>query len=347
MGSRSWYPFAEASGKREDLALPMSELTSNRKGQFALPKGEQLIGEAVVNKVIFGDNLPILADMETSSIDLVYVDPPFNTGKRQQRNRIKSVHDSDGGDRTGFGGRRYRTKHVGSSGYDDYFEDYMSFLEPRFQEASRVLKPNGSFFLHIDYREVHYCKVLLDSIFGRESFINEIIWAYDFGGRSKTKWPTKHDNILWYAKDPSNYTFRYDDMERIPYMAPGLVGKAKAARGKTPTDVWWHTIVHTNGEEKTGYATQKPLGVVDRIVSVHSKPSDTLLDFFAGSGTLGEAAARKGRHFILIDNNPEAIRVMAKRLREFQPQFVHCEGLIPDQHSISSSSSEGTARPTP
>lgn len=300
-----------------------------------------------MNKIIFGDNLPLFAQIESSSVDLIYVDPPFNTGKRQQRNRIETVHDPDGGDRTGFGERRYRTKHVGSSGYDDSFDDYLSFLEPRFEEAKRVLKPNGSFFLHIDYREVHYCKVLLDSIYGRKSFINEIIWAYDFGGRSKTKWPTKHDNLLWYAKDPSSYTFRYEDMERIPYMAPGLVGKAKAARGKTPTDVWWHTIVQTNGKEKTGYATQKPLGVVDRIVEIHSNPGDVLLDFFAGSGTLGEAAARKARQFILIDNNPEAIRVMAKRLKEFKPEFVHCEGLLSDRHSDSSAEPSNAVGATP
>ena len=184
-----------------------------------------------------------------------------------------------------------------------------------------MLKPNGSFFLHLDCREVHYCKVLLDGVFGRESFMNEIIWAYDYGARSKTKWPTKHDNILWYAKDPINYTYRYDDIDRIPYLAPGLVTKEKARRGKTPTDTWWHTIVSPTGKEKTGYPTQKPLGIINRIVRVHSNPGDRILDFFAGSGTIGEAAIRSGRSAVLIDSSAEAMRVMAERLAFARPVF--------------------------
>lgn len=281
-----------------------------------------------MRRIIFGDNLPHLESLKSESVDLIYIDPPFNTGKRQERKRLKTVRDEDRGDRTGFQGKRYRTIELSISGYDDDFKDYLGFLEPRLEQAFRILKPTGSLFFHIDYREVHYCKILLDSIFGRDSFINEIIWAYDFGARSKRKWPTKHDNILWYAKSPTNYIFNYDQMDRIPYMAPGLVGKEKAARGKTPTDVWWHTIVHTNSEEKTSYATQKPLGVVERIVQVHSKPKHLLLDFFAGSGTLGEAAARSNRQFILIDNNPQAIGVMAKRLQQYKPEFVNCEEII-------------------
>jgi len=279
-----------------------------------------------MNKVYFGDNLPVLRDMSSESFNLIYIDPPFNTGKRQERRRIEVVKDPENGDRKGFAGNLYRTKQLETSGFDDVFDDYISFLRPRLVEAYRLLKADGSFFLHIDYREVHYCKILLDRIFGRDSFMNEIIWAYDFGGRSKSKWPAKHDNILWYAKDPSSYTFRYDDMDRIPYMAPGLVDNEKAARGKTPTDVWWHTIVHTSGDEKTGYATQKPLGVIERIVKIHSNPGDVLLDFFAGSGTLGEAAALNGRNFVLIDNNEEAIRVMARRLARFGPKFLNSDG---------------------
>ena len=212
-----------------------------------------------------------------------------------------------------------------SGSFQDRFEQFLWYLEPRFIEARRVLKPGGAFFLHIDFREVHYCKVLLDEIFGRESFMNEIIWAYDYGARSKTRWPTKHDNILWYAKDAKSYTFNYDEMDRIPYRAPELVGPEKAARGKTPTDVWWHTIVPTNGREKTGYPTQKPLGVLNRLVKVHTRPGDLVLDFFAGSGTLGEAAARLGREFILVDSNPDPVRIGHRRLpleRLFDPERV-------------------------
>ena len=281
-----------------------------------------------MGKVIFADNLEALASVPDESAALVYIDPPFNTGRTQSRTTISTVRDEVSGDRTGFQGKRYRTIEIGTSGYADAFDDYLGFLEPRLREARRVLKPDGSFFLHVDYREVHYCKVLLDDLFGRASFINEIIWAYDYGARSKSRWPAKHDNILWYAKDPANYTFRYDEIDRIPYLAPGLVGAEKAARGKTPTDVWWHTIVSPNGKEKTGYATQKPLGIIERIVRVHTHPGDLVIDFFAGSGTLGEAAARLGRDFIMIDDNPDAIRVMSKRLAPYGVDFDGCESLV-------------------
>lgn len=270
--------------------------------------------------IFFGDNLPILRDLPDATFDLIYIDPPFNTGKTQARTRMRTVRD-DEGDRTGFQGQRYRTVRLGTVGFADAFDDFLEFLEPRLLEARRLLKPNGSFFLHIDYREAHYCKVLLDHVFGRDSFMNEIIWAYDYGGRSKKKWSAKHDNILWYAADPKHYTFNFDEMDRIPYMAPGLVGKEKAARGKTPTDVWWHTIVPTNGKERTGYPTQKPVGILRRILAVHSNPGDHVLDFFAGSGTTAEAALDLGRSCTVIDVAPEAMEVMAKRLASMEPRF--------------------------
>ena len=263
-------------------------------------------------EIHFGDNLPVLTGLPSNSIDLIYIDPPFNTGKVQRRTQISTVRDANG-DRTGFAGKRYRTIQVGSMAYGDVFDDYLDFLEIRLVEARRVLRPNGSLFFHIDYREVHYCKILLDAVFGRDSFVNEIIWAYDYGARSKTKWPPKHDNILWYAVNPEDYQFHLEECDRIPYMAPGLVGPDKAALGKTPTDTWWHTIVSPNGKEKTGYPTQKPRGILDRIVKVHSRPGNALLDFFAGSGTFGEAAIAHDRDCTLVDNNPEALRVMEQR----------------------------------
>ena len=269
-------------------------------------------------RIVQGDNLAVLRTIAGASIDLIYIDPPFNTGRSRNKVTIRSERDA-AGDRTGFQGRRYRTTALGETGYRDCFDDYLAFLEPRLVEAHRVLAATGSLFFHIDYREAHYCKVLLDGIFGRESFLNEIIWAYDYGGRPKRRWPAKHDTILWYAKDPADYTFDLDAADRIPYMAPALVGAAKAAKGKTPTDVWWHTIVPTSGKEKTGYATQKPLGLLERIVKVHSSPEDTLMDFFAGSGTFGEAAARHGRACLLVDNNPEAVEIMTRRLARFGP----------------------------
>jgi len=269
-----------------------------------------------MNRIIYGDNLEILKTLPKSSVTLIYIDPPFNTGKIQKRKQLKTVRDKNG-DRVGFKGMRYKTYVLGEKGYNDRFDNYLHFLEPRLREAHRILTPNGSLYFHIDYREVHYCKILLDRIFGRESFLNEIIWAYDYGARTTKKWPAKHDNILWYARNPKDYIFNYEVIERIPYMAPGLVGPEKAARGKLPTDTWWHTIVSPNGREKTGYPTQKPLGVIRRIVQASSNPNDTVMDFFAGSGTFGEAALILGRKFLLIDNHLQAIDVMKKRFSKY------------------------------
>jgi site-specific DNA-methyltransferase (adenine-specific) len=268
-----------------------------------------------VNRILHSENLAALRTLPDASVELIYVDPPFNTGTTQKRKRMKTVRD-EAGDRTGFGGHRYRTEAAEcAASYRDAFEDYIGFLRPRLVEARRVLTAAGSMFVHVDPREVHYVKVMLDEVFGRECFQNEIIWAYDYGARAKRRWPAKHDNILWYTKHPSEYTFNLDATDRIPYMAPGLVGAEKAARGKTPTDVWWHTIVSPTGKEKTGYPTQKPLGILERIVRVHSNPGETVLDFFAGSGTTGVAAAKNGRGYVLIDENLSAARLMRERLQ--------------------------------
>jgi len=278
------------------------------------------------NKIYFGDNLSILKSLPTESIDLIYIDPPFNTGKSQSRTQIKTIADDDG-DRVGFQGRSYKTITLGQKAYRDQFDDYLGFLEPRLREAYRLLKPQGSLYFHIDYREVHYCKILLDQIFGRASFLNEIIWAYDYGARTRKKWPPKHDNILLYAKDPEHYTFNVDEIERIPYMAPGLVGKEKAERGKLPTDTWWHTIVPTNGKEKTGYPTQKPLGILRRIIQASSNQGDVVLDFFGGSGTTAAACLEFGRTFILVDNNPQSIQIMQKRFANIEIEWIKCDDI--------------------
>jgi site-specific DNA-methyltransferase (adenine-specific) len=277
-----------------------------------------------MKQIILGDNAEVLPELPESFARLLYIDPPFNTGKVQRRDRMRVTESAGGeGDRGGFGGRRYDVEPVESGAYDDAFEDFEAFLMPRIEQSLRCLTPDASIFVHLDFREVHYIKVALDRLLGRDRFKNEIIWAYDYGGRPKNRWPAKHDTILWYARDPDDYVFNYDEMDRIPYMAPGLVGKEKAERGKTPTDTWWHTIVPTSGHEKTGYPTQKPLGVLSRIVKVHSRPGDVALDFFCGSGTTGEAAARCGRGFVLVDNNPEAVQIAATRLVDFGPE---CQG---------------------
>lgn len=269
--------------------------------------------------MLLGDNLPLLKSMPSESFQLIYIDPPFNTGREQTR-QTRSATPSESG-RVGFQGKRYDQVVEKVLSYDDSFADYWHFLEPRLEEAWRLLKPSGTLYLHLDYRESHYAKVLLDALFGRECFLNEIIWAYDYGARSKSRWPAKHDNILVYVKDPKNYYFDSSAVDREPYMAPGLVTKEKAELGKLPTDVWWHTIVSPTGKEKTGYPTQKPEGILRRVITASSKPGDRVLDFFAGSGTTGAVAAKLGRSFTLIDANPESIATISQRLKAIDVTF--------------------------
>jgi site-specific DNA-methyltransferase (adenine-specific) len=265
------------------------------------------------DRILLGENLELLARLPDEFFQLVYIDPPFNTGREQARRTVSTVRDPQG-ERVGFQGRRYATRVLAESSYRDSFDDYLAFLAPRLEHARRLLRREGTLYFHIDYREAHHCKLLLDEIFGRECFLNEIIWAYDYGGRTRRRWPAKHDTILVYVKDRRDYHFDSEAVDREPYMAPGLVTPEKAARGKLPTDVWWHTIVPTNGSEKTGYPTQKPEGIVRRMLQASTRPGDWCLDFFAGSGTLGAVAAKLDRRYVLIDSNPEAVRVMRKRL---------------------------------
>jgi site-specific DNA-methyltransferase (adenine-specific) len=272
------------------------------------------------NQLFVGDNLAILKALPASSIQLVYIDPPFNTGRIQERTNRSSRQSETG--RLGFQGKKYEQIVQSVLSYDDAFADYWSFLEPRLEEAWRLLNETGTLYLHLDYREVHYAKVLLDALFGRECFLNEIIWAYDYGGKAKSRWPAKHDTILVYVKDPKAYYFNSEEVDREPYMAPGLVTKEKVERGKLPTDVWWHTIVSPTGKEKTGYPTQKPEGVLRRIIQASSKPGDMVLDFFAGSGTTGAVAHKLGRHFTLVDQNPESIEVITKRLDAIEASYL-------------------------
>jgi site-specific DNA-methyltransferase (adenine-specific) len=268
--------------------------------------------------IIAGDNLPVLERLPPAAFDLVYMDPPFNTGRSQARRSVAVTADPQA-QRIGFGGRRYRAELLQRLSYDDRFGDYLSFLEPRLARARELLAPHGTLYFHIDYRESHYCKLLLDEVFGRDAFLNELIWAYDYGAKPRRRWPAKHDTILMYVRTPGAHHFDADAVEREPYMAPGLVGPEKAARGKRPTDVWFHTIVPTNGAEKTGYPTQKPAGVIRRLVAASSRPGGWCLDPFAGSGTLGAVCRELDRRFVLIDSSPTAVEVMRSRLGEAEP----------------------------
>ncbi len=267
----------------------------------------------MLNRVVLGDCLAAVQTLGTATFRMAYLDPPFNTGQRRRLTPLTTTRDEDG-DRTGFGGRRYATVRGAPSGYQDTFDDYLGFLAPRLAEVWRVLDDQGTLYLHLDYREVHHVKVMLDAVVGRRCFLNEIIWAYDYGARARRRWPAKHDNILVYVKDPDRYWFDASAVDREPYMAPGLVTAEKAARGKLPTDVWWHTIVSPTGREKTGYPTQKPEAILRRMILASTRPGDAVLDCFAGSGTTGAVAQALGRSFVLVDDNPEAVTVIRRRL---------------------------------
>jgi site-specific DNA-methyltransferase (adenine-specific) len=295
-----------------------------------------VLGEAT-GRVILADNLDVLRALPDDSLDLIYVDPPFNTGRARELVQLKTPRDADG-DRVGFQGHRYRTIRLGRTRYLDVHDDYLAFVEQRLVEIRRVLRPHGSLYFHIDYREAHYCKIVLDLIFGRDGFLNEIIWAYDYGGRSTRRWPPKHDTILVYVKDPKRYYFDASAVDRIPYLAPGLAGPAKAARGKLPTDTWWHTIVPPGGRERTGYPTQKPLGILRRIVQASCPSGGLVADFFAGSGTTGAACLELGRRFLLVDNNPEALAVMRRR-------FAGAHGVVYDERPATASTLATGPRP--
>ncbi|MFC5929963.1 site-specific DNA-methyltransferase [Cryobacterium melibiosiphilum] len=302
------------------------------------------------SRVIHADNLEILPQLPDSAFTLIYLDPPFNTGRSQKRQSTTSVRSAGGasaaGTITGFKGQRYERIKGDLLGYDDAFEDYWAFLEPRLIEAWRLLAEDGTLYLHLDYREAHYAKVLLDALFGRDCFLNELIWAYDYGAKSKSRWPTKHDTILVYVKNPQAYYFDSTTVDREPYMAPGLVTPEKVAKGKLPTDVWWHTIVSPTGKEKTGYPTQKPVGILRRIIQASSREGDWVLDFFAGSGTTGAVAAALGRRFVLMDQNPEALTVMRARFAllpevEFFPAGLDGPVEAPGGAAASTSESAG------
>lgn len=272
----------------------------------------------MINQIIHGDCLEELGKLPDKFVKMIYIDPPFNTGKTQKRNRIKVTKSSEEkSDRTGFGGTNYTSQLIDSPTYEDSYDDFESFLMERIKASLHTLTEDGSIFIHLDQREVHYVKVAMDKLIGRDKFMGSLVWSYDFGARSKTKWPNKHDDILWYSMNPKNYVFNYDQMLRVPYMAPELVGPEKAAIGKTETDVIWNTIVPTNGKEKTGYPTQKPIALINRFMKIHTNPGDTVMDFFAGSGTLGESAAIHDRKFVLIDESKDAVQIMKDRLKKW------------------------------
>jgi site-specific DNA-methyltransferase (adenine-specific) len=274
---------------------------------------EAVVARASAGAVIEADNLDVLARLPDGSVDLCYADPPFGTGERQRLERIRTGQGE--ATRRGFGGREYRYRVVSDVSYDDglAMDEHLAALRLRVEAIHRLLAPHGSVYLHCDWRTAHHVRLMLDDVFGATRFLNELVWAYDYGGRPRDRWPRKHDTILWYAKGD---TWRYDReaIDRVPYMAPGLVGPEKAARGKLPTDVWWMTIVPPGSAERTGYPTQKPVRLLERIVAASSRAGDLVLDPYAGSGTTGVAAARLGRRWLLVDREPAAVAIARARL---------------------------------
>ncbi len=253
----------------------------------------------MLGTVIHAEALDAMRNMADGSFDMVYSDPPFGTG--QERVML----------------RKREGKVISKISYNDRYEDYLAFLRPHLEEMHRVLKATGTLYLHLDCRWSHYAKVMLDEVFGPECFLNEVIWAYDYGGRGKRCWPQKHDNVLVYVKTPGEHVFEWDAIDRIPYMAPGLQkDPARAASGKVPTDVWWMSIVGTQSKERNGYPTQKPVKLIERAILASCPQGGTVLDPFAGSGTTGQAALNLSRPFTLVDLSPWAIEVMQERFKD-------------------------------
>jgi site-specific DNA-methyltransferase (adenine-specific) len=268
------------------------------------------------NCVHHGQALNFLQSLDDSSIDLIYTDPPFGTGDMQTMSRKKAGTV------------------ISKIEYSDKFSNYMEFLEPHLWEMHRVLKDTGTMYLHLDWRWVHYAKVVCDEIFGYDNFLNEIIWSYNFGGRGKDRFPQKHDTILVYAKELGKHTFNWDDIDRIPYAAPALqyAGRTKEeaekriAEGQVPTDVWSMSIVGTASKERIGYPNQKPLKLIKRIIAASSNPNDIVIDPFVGSGSTAGAAIEMDRRFIVNDASQHAIDTMKKRFANNSVNFVDNTG---------------------
>lgn len=223
-----------------------------------------------------GENLP--------TVDMIYIDPPFYT-QREFKNFSDRWTDLD---------------------------EYLDELLRRVEVGWKLLKPGGNLLVHLDWRVVHHVRIRLDSIPGDAGeFQNEIIWKYNSGGASKARLARKHDTILWYTKSGADYTF---NVVREPYPYE-YSGKGFHPEGKMLSDVWTDIpIISTTGLERVGYATQKPLKLLERIIHIFSNPGDLVLDFYAGSGTTGVAAQGLGRSAILIDKNPEAVAKAEIRL---------------------------------
>lgn len=234
--------------------------------------------------IIEGDSLVKMKSLATGSFDFIYVDPPFVTEK-------------DRGD------------------FDDRWGSVLlwsDWFEPFVKESYRLLSDTGSIVVHLDYRAIHYARVLMDQTFGYDNMLNEIIWCYASGGVSKRWLARKHDNLIWYVKDTKDYTF---NVQREPYATPNVEGrKGFHDEGRMLNDWWRMSFLSTTASERVGYDSQKPEALLERLLTVFTNPGDNVLDFMAGSGTTGAAASSLGRKATLIDKNPNAIKKMKERI---------------------------------
>ena len=302
------------------------------------PMPSKLLTEAIVyphghgypdtqpeNRLILGDNLPLMAALlpeYEDRINLIYADPPFFTNRKYSA-RIGRGEDSRKPDEWQL-----------TEGYRDYWPNldaYLDFLYQRLALMYKLLAPNGTLYLHLDWHADSYARLLLDEFFGAENMLNEIIWAYHGPSPIRRAFNRKHDTILVYAKG-KDYTFNADAV-REPYNpntvktfgASPKAGFGKVPdleRGKVPEDWWYFPVVARLHNERTGYPTQKPQALLERIIKASSNPGDLVADFFCGSGTTPLMAANLGRRFIATDATFRALHTTRSRLTNSQALFT-------------------------
>ena len=316
-------------------SLPAAALEMD---SIVYPQGAGYPGASPENQLILGDNLQVmsalLAEFE-GRINLIYADPPFFSNRRYPM-RIGRGEDS-----------RNPKEWQLAEGYPDHWTDlnaYLDMLYPRLSLMYRLLAPTGTLYLHLDWHASAYARLILDEIFGSDRLLNEIVWIYHGPSPIRSAFNRKHDTILIYTKS-DEYTFNVDEV-RQPYDPTTIktfASSPKAGfgkipdlkRGKVPEDWWYFPVVARLHLERSGYPTQKPEALLERIIRASSNPGDWVADFFCGSGTTAVVTARLGRHYIASDQSFRAIHTSRTRLIQAgSPVFTlqHLKGTKPDKN---------------
>lgn len=301
------------------------------------PKGAGYLHATPENHLVLGDNLAAMSALlmeYEGRIQLIYADPPFFTN-RHYLARVGRGEDS----------RRPQDWKL-AEGYADHWSDidaYLDMLYPRLVLMHRLLSPNGSLYLHLDWHADSYARLLLDEIFGPDRLLNEIVWVYHGPSPIRSAFNRKHDTILLYTKS-ADYTFNVDDV-RIPY-DPNTVKTFESSpkagfgkvpdleRGKVPEDWWYYPVVARLHNERTGYPTQKPEALLERIILASSNPGDLVADFFCGSGTTAVVAERLKRHYLMVDAAWRAVHTTRARLaRDAEDPFGMQCAVFPARNS--------------